>query len=32
MAALVSHAGSWGMGNPSLTDFAQERFVREFQV
>jgi hypothetical protein len=32
MAALVSHAGSWGMGNPSLTAFAQGRFVREVQV
>ena len=32
MAALVSHAASWGMGNPSLTVLAQERFVREVQV
>jgi hypothetical protein len=29
MAALVSHAGSWGAGNPALTVFAQEKFVRE---
>jgi hypothetical protein len=29
MPALVSHAGSWGMGNPSLPVFAQERFVRQ---
>jgi len=32
LAALVSHAGSWGMGNPSLTVVAQEWFVREAQV
>jgi len=32
LAALVSHAGSWGMGNPSLTVVAQERFVREARV
>jgi hypothetical protein len=32
MPALVSHAGSRGMGNPSLTLVAQERFEREDQV
>ena len=29
---LVSYAGSWGMGNPSLTLVDQERFVRKAQV
>jgi hypothetical protein len=32
MAALVSHAGSWGVGNPSLTVVSQEWFVREAHV
>jgi len=32
LAALVSHAGSWGMSNPSLPVLAQETFVREAQV
>jgi hypothetical protein len=32
MAALVSHAGSRGMGNPSRTFVARESFVHEAQV
>ena len=32
LAALVSHAGSWGMGNPSLTVVVHEWFVRDAQV
>jgi len=32
LATLVSHAGSWGMDNPSRAVVAQERFVREAQV
>jgi len=32
MAALVSHAGSWGVGYPSLTVFAQKTFVRGAHV
>jgi hypothetical protein len=27
MAALVSHADSWGVGNPALTVFVQKQFV-----
>jgi len=29
MPPLVSHAGSWGVGNPALTVVVQERFIRE---
>ena len=32
MTALVSHAGSWGVGNPALAVFAQKTFVREAHV
>jgi hypothetical protein len=32
LAALVSHAGARGMGKPSLTLVAQERFEREARV
>jgi len=32
MAALVSHAGSRGMDNPSLTHADKERFARKIQV
>ena len=32
LPSRVSHAGSWGMGNPALTGVAQEWFVREAHV